>query len=63
MNVCLLAFLQMWEVIGIIVLVVLLFGARKLPQLARSMAESIKEFKKANREQPENISDKSKESK
>ena len=34
------------ELIAIIVVIVLLFGARKLPDLARSMGASAKEFRK-----------------
>lgn len=33
---------------------VLLFGANKLPELGRSVATTIKEFKKAMREDPAN---------
>lgn len=35
------------EILLIFVLVVLLFGAKRLPELARSMGRSIKEFKHA----------------
>jgi sec-independent protein translocase protein TatA len=38
------------ELILIGAVVVLMFGAKKLPQLARGLGESIKEFKKATRE-------------
>jgi len=34
----------------IIFVIILLFGAKKLPQLARSMGESINEFKKGKEE-------------
>ena len=34
------------ELIAIVVVIVLLFGARKLPDLARSMGASAKEFRK-----------------
>ena len=34
-----------WEWILIVVVIVLLFGARKLPELARSVGKSIVEFK------------------
>ncbi|MFH1230370.1 MAG: twin-arginine translocase TatA/TatE family subunit [Planctomycetota bacterium] len=34
------------ELIIILAILVLLFGATKLPQLARSMGKSVKEFKK-----------------
>ena len=35
-----------WELIVILAIVVLLFGSRKLPELARSVGKSIVEFKK-----------------
>lgn len=38
------------ELIMILIVVFLLFGASKLPQLARSMGKSMGEFKKAQRE-------------
>ena len=36
-----------WEWVIILVIVVLLFGAKKLPELAGSVGRSIKEFRKA----------------
>lgn len=36
------------ELIIILVIVLLLFGAKKLPDLASSMGKSIKEFRKAS---------------
>ena len=47
-----LAMLNMPEIIALVVLVMLLFGARKLPELARGLGQGIKEFKKATREEP-----------
>jgi sec-independent protein translocase protein TatA len=40
------------EVIVIFAIVILLFGATKLPQLARGMGRSIKEFRDASRDEP-----------
>jgi sec-independent protein translocase protein TatA len=52
MNTALVGMLNMWEIIGLVVLVMLLFGARKLPELARGLGQGIKEFKKASHEEP-----------
>jgi sec-independent protein translocase protein TatA len=38
-----------WEMILILAVVLLLFGARKLPDLAKGLGQGIKEFKKAVR--------------
>jgi len=39
-----------WQVILIIALVLIFFGARKLPELAKGLGQGIKEFKKASRD-------------
>ena len=39
-----------WEVVLILAVFLLLFGAKKLPDLAKGLGSSIKEFKKATRE-------------
>jgi sec-independent protein translocase protein TatA len=44
------AFLGYPEIIGILVITLLLFGAKKLPELARGLGQGIKEFKKASSE-------------
>jgi len=36
-----------WEVILILLVILLLFGAKKLPELARGLGKGIKEFKGA----------------
>jgi sec-independent protein translocase protein TatA len=41
------------ELLIIVLLVVLLFGASRLPQLARSLGDSMKEFKKVAKEMSE----------
>ena len=48
-----LAFLNVPEAIAIIAVVILLFGAKKLPELARGLGQGIKEFKKGSAETPE----------
>ena len=47
------------EIVLIVALVLILFGARKLPELAKGLGQGIKEFKKASRETVYQISDKS----
>ena len=39
-----------WEVILIFVVVLLLFGAKRLPDVAKSLGKGIQEFKKASKE-------------
>ncbi len=36
-----------WEIVLILAVVLLLFGAKKLPELAKGLGQGIKEFKKA----------------
>ena len=43
------------ELLIIFAVVVLLFGASKLPELARSMGSSVGEFKKAQKESEQNL--------
>lgn len=47
---CLTVMIGWPEIIGILVVVLLLFGARKVPELARGLGQGIREFKKASRE-------------
>lgn len=44
--------LGMGELIVILLVVLLLFGARKLPELARSLGQSLNEFKKGKDGEP-----------
>ena len=39
-----------WEIALIILVVIILFGGKKLPELARGLGLGISEFKKATRE-------------
>ena len=41
------------EVVLILAVVLVLFGAKKLPELARSMGSSINEFKRGLKEEPD----------
>ncbi len=44
-----------WEIVLILAVVLLLFGAKKLPELAKGLGSGIKEFKKATREVQDEI--------
>jgi sec-independent protein translocase protein TatA len=55
MNTLFLAMLGWPEIVGIMVIVLVLFGARKVPELMRGLGHGIKEFKKATREVQDDI--------
>ena len=50
-----LAFLGWPEIVAILAVVLLLFGAKKLPELARGLGKGINEFKKASRDVQDEI--------
>ena len=39
-----------WEIALVILIIIILFGGKKLPELARSLGLGIREFKKVTRE-------------
>ena len=39
-----------WQIVLLVVLVILLFGGRKIPELMRGLGTGIKEFKDASKE-------------
>ena len=41
------AVLGPWEIVGLLFLALLLFGSKKLPELAKGLGTGLKEFKKA----------------
>ena len=55
MNMMFAAFFGGWEVVLILAVVLVLFGAKKLPELAKGLGQGIKEFKKATREVTDEI--------
>jgi len=44
-----------WEIILILAVVLILFGAKRLPELAKGLGTGIKEFKKATRDVTDEI--------
>ena len=44
-----------WEIIVIVAAVLILFGARKIPEFMKGLGTGVKEFKKATREVTEEI--------
>ena len=44
-----------WEIVLILAVVLVLFGAKKLPELARGLGQGIREFKKSTREVTDEI--------
>ena len=55
MNTMFAAFLGGWEWVVVLLAVLLLFGAKKIPELAKGLGTGIKEFKKATREVTDEI--------
>jgi sec-independent protein translocase protein TatA len=55
MSTTLFGMIGMWEVVAILAVVLVLFGAKKLPELARGLGTGIKEFRKATREVNEDL--------
>lgn len=53
----------MGELVVILLIILLLFGASRLPEIARSLGKSIKEFKKAGKELKDGVEDVTKEEK
>ena len=45
------------EILIILVVILLLFGARRLPELARSIGKSLKEFKKGMKDVTDHVND------
>ena len=50
MQTILLGFIGPWQIALIVVIVLLLFGGKKIPQLMRGMGSGIKEFKDGMKE-------------
>ncbi|MCS7116857.1 MAG: twin-arginine translocase TatA/TatE family subunit [Nitrososphaerota archaeon] len=50
--------LQGWEIILIAAIILILFGAKKIPELARSLGRAKAEFKRGQEEVEEGVSEK-----
>ena len=46
-----------WQIVVIVLLVLLLFGGRKIPELMRGVGQGMKEFKKATSEDADDDDD------
>ena len=55
MNVMFAALLGGWEWVIVLLAVLLLFGAKKIPELAKGLGTGIREFKKATKEVTDEI--------
>lgn len=53
-----LLFLGTWEIIAIVLVVLLLFGAKRIPELMRGMGKGVKSFKDGMNGKDEEASDK-----
>ena len=42
-----------WQIALVVIVVLLLFGGRKIPELMRGLGSGIKEFKDASKEDPD----------
>ena len=51
----------MGELVVILLIVLVLFGAARLPEIAKALAKSVKEFKKAGKEVQDSIEETVKE--
>lgn len=52
-----------YQIVIVVILVLLLFGGKKIPELMRGLGSGIKEFKDASKEEKEDIVDPKKEDK
>ena len=52
-----------WQIVVVVLLVLLLFGGRKIPELMRGVGQGMKEFKKATSDDDDDIVDDTEETK
>jgi sec-independent protein translocase protein TatA len=46
-----------WQIVLIVFVILLLFGAKRIPDLAGSLGKGIKEFKKATSDDPKELAE------
>ncbi len=46
-----------WELLIVVFIILLLFGGKKFPELAKGLGKGLREFKKSVKEQPESEED------
>ena len=46
-----------WQIVLIVVIILLLFGGRKIPELMKGLGKGMKEFKNATKEEDEKSDD------
>jgi len=54
----LLGFVGPWQIAIIVLVIVLLFGGKKIPELMKGIGQGMKEFKKATKEDKKDQADK-----
>ncbi|HDR90034.1 MAG TPA: twin-arginine translocase TatA/TatE family subunit [Bacteroidetes bacterium] len=52
-----------WQIVLIVVILLLLFGGRKIPELMKGLGQGLKEFKKATSQDDEDTGGKTEDSK
>ncbi len=52
-----------WQIVVIVLLVLLMFGGRKIPELMRGIGQGMKEFKKATADDDDDVVDDTKDPK
>ena len=56
MNSIILGALGPWQIVIVVLVIVLLFGSAKIPELMRNLGKGVNEFKKSTKSQSENDS-------
>ena len=53
MNTMILGFIGPWQIVIVVLVIVLLFGGKKIPELMKGLGQGMKEFKNATKEESE----------